>query len=486
MSGLTPMNNKPTVDDAIALINQEYFFLVEGGHMIVKENNDESSKTASLETVSKSSFQLCWNIHKFIYTVTKKDDQGNLQEKIKYKMAGDAWLQSKNRRQYKKVVFDTSGKCPKDYYNDWKGFNYKPSKNGSCEIYKDHLLRNTCSGRKEVFDYLWKWFARMIQFPDTVSETAIVIRGEKGAGKNVTVDFVGNLFNGSHFKSFSNRKYITGDFNKQLRQCVFLFSNEAVWAGNQTDNGVLKSMITDRRRTDEAKRQDAFNTQNRIHLIMATNNEWAAPSGWNERRFLVVNIANHNLQDTVFFDQMTDQMEMHGGYERLLWELQNEDLKDFNVMHVPETEELIEQTMISQEGHHAWWLECLRQGYIVEGVNWEDITPWTVIYDHYNKFCDTHRHSFGKKDKSRLASFIRAAIGELQVIVTTPRPEDYYVAAGFLRTKDRQLPHYQLPALDKCRAAFDAGHKQKVKWKPVLKIIVGGRVTGSGTDEPVI
>jgi len=66
-----------TADDWVELINQEYFFLVEGGHSIVKECYNDELKSHDLEYISKDRFKLRWDIHSGAIKKTEKPEEGN-------------------------------------------------------------------------------------------------------------------------------------------------------------------------------------------------------------------------------------------------------------------------------------------------------------------------------------------------------------------------------------------------------------------------
>ena len=67
----------------------------------------------------------------------------------------------------------------------------------------------------------------MVQRPERQAETAIVMRGEKeGTGKGILARALLYLM-GQHGYAISNAKHLTGQFNAHLRDCVFLFGDEA-------------------------------------------------------------------------------------------------------------------------------------------------------------------------------------------------------------------------------------------------------------------
>jgi hypothetical protein len=63
---------------------------------------------------------------------------------------------------------------------------------------------------------------------------------------------------------------------------------EAFWAGDKAAAGALKNLITEDEIMFERKGVDAISAFTR--LIFTSNEDWAAPVGVDERRFLVVEV----------------------------------------------------------------------------------------------------------------------------------------------------------------------------------------------------
>jgi uncharacterized protein DUF5906 len=252
----------------------------------------------------------------------------------KFVEVGRWWRKRGDRRQFECVGFAPKG-APDDTYNLWRGFAFKPSPAGSCQLYLDHLLDNICSGDRKHYEYLISWMARAVQEPDTQGEVAVVLRGEMGTGKGVATNAFGKLF-GHHFLHISNSSHLTGNFNAHLQHTVVLFADEAFYAGDKKHASVLKMLITEDTLTIEPKGYDTFACVNHLHLIMASNADWAVPAGPFERRFFVLDVSDAKMKDTKYFSAIKEQL-ANGGNAALLFMLQNHDLTGFNVREVPPT-----------------------------------------------------------------------------------------------------------------------------------------------------
>jgi hypothetical protein len=262
---------------------------------------------------------------------------------------GKWWLSQTQRRQYKALVYAPNAHDP-ERMNLWLGFACEP-KAGDCFLFKQHLLANVCSDNREHFEYLWRWMARAVQEPGAAGEVAVILRGREGVGKGIFAREFGRLF-GSHFRHVVHCKHLTGHFNAHLQHCSLLYADEAFFAGDRQHESVLKALVTEETITIEPKGLDAFQVRNCIHLLMSSNSVWVIPAGADARRYFVLDVGDAQIQNSEYFAAVVEQMGT-GGREALLHELLQEDLSDFNVRVVPQTEALAEQKAYSRRGVDA-------------------------------------------------------------------------------------------------------------------------------------
>ena len=227
---------------------------------------------------------------------------------------------------------------------------------------RDHIRDVICGGNEEHFTYLLRWMARMVQHPAEAGEVAVVMRGGEGTGKGTLAKALMRVL-GQHALTISNAKHLTGNFNAHLRDCVFLFADEAFYAGDKQHVGVLKAIVTEEIIAVEAKYQNAVNVHNMLHLMMASNEEWVVPASLDARRFFVLEVTDERANDHAYFAAIWRQMEA-GGYEAMLHDLLHHDLTGFNVRSFPVTEGLRTQRKLTLPTEGKWWLDVLQRGYV--------------------------------------------------------------------------------------------------------------------------
>ncbi len=375
------------------------------------------------------------------------------------------WIRHGQRRQYDRVVF-VPGHDVADAFNLWKGFSVE-ARPGACEKFLDHCRRNICSGNEDVYRYLVGWMATAVQHPDRQGHVAVVLKGKKGAGKGKFANTFGRLF-GRHYLQVVDAKHLVGSFNSHLRDCSILFADEAFYAGDKKHESILKSLITEDTLMIEGKGVNAITARNYLHIIMASNEEWVVPAGTDERRFLMLEVGDENLQDRAFFSAIDEEMK-NGGQEALLHYLLHVDLKGFDVRAVPHTDALRQQQVHSMSPEEQWWYAKLLDGELFPGEDWPPyVVCSNLAYDfvQYLRTYNIHYRSGATKLGQALKRLLpngvnRVQLGRQMMVITE---------TGDQRTIDRPRA-YRLPTLEESRAHFDTNFGGPHNWHINLETI---------------
>jgi hypothetical protein len=205
--------------------------------------------------------------------------------------------------------------------------------------------------------------AAAVEHPERPAEVAIVLRGRRGSGKGGFAHVFGQLF-ASHFVHVSHAQHLSGHFNAHLQDAVVVFADEAFLAGDRHAGGALKMLITEPRIPIERKGHDVVFADNRIHLLIASNDQRIVPAGADERRFAVLDVAGEHAQDHRYFAALTDQLQ-HGGLEAMLYDLRAWDYSDVNLRQPPMTAALFDQKLHSMDPASRWWFDKLWTGRLI-------------------------------------------------------------------------------------------------------------------------
>ena len=255
-----------------------------------------------------------------------------------------------------------------------------------------------------------------------------VLKGDEGTGKGTLAKAVIHLM-GQHGLAISNAKHLVGNFNSHLRDAVFLFADEAFFAGDRQHIGVLKSLITEPYLTIEAKYANAVQSPNFLHVMMASNDEWVVPASLKSRQFLVLDVPNTVLGNRAHFSAIWKQMD-DGGYAAMLHDLLAIDLSAFDVRAVPTTDGLHEQRKLSLPVPERWWEDVLHRGYVLKSKHglessfgqWMAVVTTELLFTSYSDFAaaarDRHpmsREAFGRfmvRMEGKPARLSNAPVGE--------------------------------------------------------------------------
>jgi hypothetical protein len=391
----------------------------------------------------------------------------------------DVWLSHPCRRQYiGGIVFDPSRQHVRaDQLNLWQGFAVQPCR-GSWSLMHEHIKTVICAGNLEYLNYFIGWMARLVQYPEKQGEIAIVLRGIEGTGKGIVARALLHIV-GQHGFAINNSKQLTGNFNNHLRDCVLVFADEAFFPGDRAHVGTLKSLITEPFLTIEAKYQNAVQTPNFVHLIMASNEDWVVPAAIGSRRFFVLDVLPERANDHAYFAKIQAELES-GGYEAMLHYLLSYNLDGYNPRRVPVTAGLQTQRKLSLPTGEHWWREILHRCYVFEsrlGLEsyfscWHEVVSMALLYRSYN----AHAKERGERRpmaREELGKFMR------EMGATHVRPRDVVIGEHIIDVSDefgktsrkakliRQRANaFDLGGLAVARANFEKTTGLEIEWPP--------------------
>ncbi len=464
-------DHKARMAALVARFNKRYRVVNEGGKaLIFQPGYDPALKRRHFDRMTVSDLRTLYMNERIQVGITEKGDPV-------MKPVADLWLRHPDRLQYiHGVVFDpTNARATAGVLNLWEGFATVPAK-GNWSLMRSHIRDVICDGDPVRFNYLMGWMARMLQQPANQGEVAIVMKGGEGCGKGTVARALKQII-GHHALAIANGKHLVGNFNAHLRDVVFLFADEAFFAGDRAHVGVLKSIITEPYITVEAKHINAVEVPNYLHLMMASNETWVVPAALDSRRFLVLEVPERMVGNHRYFAEIWAQMEA-GGYAAMLDDLLAYDLSAFNVRDVPVTEGLQRQRKLSLPTTEAWWQDCLARGYVFRSKlgleadfgTWHAIISTELLFASYGEFAKSRgeRHPDTREALGRFLVKMQAvakrwrngAVGEH----ITEEATNYGVARRAKVVRQERTSGYSFGSLADARAAFQDVTGLDVDW----------------------
>ena len=370
-------------------------------------------------------------------------------------------------------------------FNLWRDFGVTP-RPGTWALFKEHIRAIVCDGNDTHFAYKLDWMADMVQRPAKQGEVAVVMRSKvEGTGKSLVMRTLRHIL-GQHGFVISNAKHLTGNFNAHQRDCIFLGADEALFAGDRSHVGIMKSVITEPFLVVEPKGRDAVQSPNYLHVMMATNEDWAVPASLRSRRWLVLDVNESRANDHDYFKAIQHELD-HGGHEAMLHELLHRDISSTNLRDVPVTAALIDQRTRSLDTHTAWWLDCLSRGYVFRsklGLEdklhlWLDPISTELLFDSYIEYCRAHQERrplnrehfarwLGTVECTRFRPRGMVIVGEHLVDHTTTKTTKVEITRHTGRIAEVVLQDraysYKVGDLGAARTAFTEATKLTVDW----------------------
>ena len=300
------------------------------------------------------------------------------------------WQAHPDRRSYQGVTFNpsTTERDAGDYYNLYRGFTVEP-KRGVWHLLRHHIHDVLAAGDDEVDEYIIRWLAWAMQNPDKPAEVALVFKGPRGCGKGTLGNPLVRLY-GQHGLHLSSTHLLTGRFSGHFEKVCFVFADESLWAGDKAGEQQLKRLITEPTLTIEGKHRDAYEAPNRLKIIMASNENWVAPVGPHERRFVISDVSPARVGDKGYFAAIHHET-ANGGLEAMLHDLKEMDLAGFHPRRdLPETEAIKEQARRSLPPEMKWLLSLLQKGRLPNPTKAADRTTLEELHE-------SARHDIGRK-----------------------------------------------------------------------------------------
>lgn len=360
--------------EVIEWMNRNYGVVKTGGDVLIASMPEE--KGEPVHFLKKSALVDFLANQK----VRIEDGNGNrrTEEWVKY------WMRHPERKTFRKLCFRPEQDVPEGYLNLWVGFGIDPAESSEkCEGFLKHLWKNIAQENEEYYEYLMEWFTSVIRYPNTGPQTVPVFRGEQGTGKGIIGHYLQRIF-GNHYMTASQPTHFAGRFNEHLWDKVIVFADEAVWGGDKQAESELKHLITEPTRTVEPKGRTAFDVENKVHMIIASNADWIVPVGETDRRFGIFDIAKQRDKDEAALNQIWDELDT-GGPEALLFHLKYErpEPKDIRVSKIPQTKAKQEQKIRGLGTIERIWIDWILSGAQGHRGTWKRIMQKNTLYDDF-------------------------------------------------------------------------------------------------------
>ena len=340
------------VASLVRSINERFCAVLEGGRFTIFMEDVDHTFDPPRKVWTRMSREDFRHFH--------EDERIRLPDSSRDVSVAEVWLKHPKRRKYAGIMMDPRSGTADDKLNLWRGWGVAPCP-GDWSLLRDLIDNTLCAGEASSSEYVRRWIAFMLQRPWESPETALAFRGAEGTGKG-TLGRTLMKIAGPHGLTVASPNQFAGRFNAHLRNCVFLFADEAFWPGSKDAEGTLKQLVTEPVISYEGKGRDIVPGRNLVHLMMASNEKWIVPAGPDARRFAVFNVSDNRKGDRGFFAALHTQLD-EGGLGGMVHDLMRLDLGDWHPSRdMPRTDALAEQKLLGLSPAMKWWHETLSRG----------------------------------------------------------------------------------------------------------------------------
>lgn len=217
------------------------------------------------------------------------------------------WMFDADIRTYDEMdMFPPPLECPEKTYNLWNGFaiqrSFAPS-SGNVEPFINHM-KIMVNHNQESFDYIIKWLASIFQKPAELQGTAIVLRGEQGAGKGAVVENI--LFQiigvDKTFATCDPTKDIFSRFSIGRFLKILINIDETNGKESCANSEPMKRSITAPTYNHEEKGGRPFTVRNFTRFLFTTNNNNPVKAEQGDRRYMIEDTSSEKFGDKDYFN----------------------------------------------------------------------------------------------------------------------------------------------------------------------------------------
>jgi putative DNA primase/helicase len=367
------------------------------------------------------------------------------------------WLAHPSRRlvDEEAIVFDPGGQDPRSpKINLYTGMECRPDGHASCSRLLAHLYL-LCGERERLYDWVLKWIALPLQRPGTKMQTAIVMYGAEGTGKNVFWETVLGIY--GRWGVLIGQEEIESQFNAWESAKLFAVADEVVPRNEMRAlKGRLKKLVTGDRVMINEKNQPLREERNAMNIVFLSNEIVPLVVDPGDRRYCGVRC--DAVQSEEYYSQLGAEI-ANGGVEALYHYLLHYDLEGFHAHAKPyETDERTDLIEANEAPALKFWRDWCDGQLPLPYV----ACRATDLYQAFRAWClqtgeryvpnetqfglalKQHEHRWFRKDRPRVAETYRRNDAEVKV---ERRPTCYVLldlaAADQVRRLDGQLEDFR-------------------------------------------
>jgi len=325
----------------------------------------------------------------FDFPITTEDGETTLKkEALKLCRSGSI--------KYNKVVFKPYGRVLPELNRRYMNLYHKPIFN---EVSIDEqkmnavqdLLSAICGDQPEVVEYVNKWIAQLIQFPERKPDTGLLFRStEHGIGKNMLWDhMISPMLTKEYAMTVQGLKPVLERFNTSSMCKLLIIAEEGKEQTGPSKGAVydsFKALVTCKDCLYEPKGLEKIRMDNYTRYVVLSNNDNPLGITAEDRRFVVIE-GNDRIKREGRFTQLADLFNSPGFTNMLYTYYNNLDLNEFDPKDYPKTNARADMILNNVSDVKRFVFEKATEEDL-------DIVDKAELYNEYKEWCTTNGVSY--------------------------------------------------------------------------------------------
>ena len=217
------------------------------------------------------------------------------------------WLKDTERASFNQIEFNPDlENADHENFNTFTGFKSKKINNPNMEKVNKflELLKLLTNYDEKSTNYLIKYIAHMFQKPGELPLTAILIKSEQGAGKDLMLDILAEIINKDFTHKDEKMENVIGKFNSSSQGKLFILFNEVQGSNGHFNKEALKDLITKKILNTRKMRTDIIKDKNFCRVFLFSNNLNPIDIPPGDRRYVVFKAGNK--KDKAFYNPLVN------------------------------------------------------------------------------------------------------------------------------------------------------------------------------------
>ena len=262
-------------------------------------------------------------------------------------------------------MYDDIGIYPKDHmrphnhFNMWIPFameaveQYEHNQEG-LDFIRNHILI-ICNHEESVAEYVVKWLAQMIQYPERKS-TFLMFISKQGAGKGSLLNLITKMVGQKKvLETAEPAKHVWGEFNGGMVPSYLVYISEFSYKDTMGASGKMKALITDPTLMINIKGVKAFSMDSYHRFIGSTNDEEPMLPKEDDRRYVNIACSNELLNNKEYFEKFNDYLDDVNVIKTFYEYLKSiPDMDKFHRIPIPRTEYHRDLTAMARSPIEQW------------------------------------------------------------------------------------------------------------------------------------